>query len=119
MAPMLIALGVMAACAAIAYGVYWQGQRRRRTVAGLLDAADALEARLRDARSEIEAVSETSDDPVQSALREMLRQRLWLQQHGSSASLKELRRVRDAIEQAKARVELQLQRVEQARAPAV
>ena len=116
---MLIAVGVMAACAAIAFGVAWQRRRRRRTVVELLDAADALEARLRDARTEIEAVSDRGDDAVQSALREMLRQRLWLQQHGPSASLHDLRQVRDAIEQAGTRVQHQLQRVEQARAPGV
>lgn len=84
----------------------------------LLDAADALEARLRTARSEIEAVvGEDAEDPVRDALREMLRQRLWLREHGQTATLRELDRVRSSIDAARARIELQLSRIERARAP--
>lgn len=85
----------------------------------LLDAADALEARLRTARSEIEAVvGEDAEDPVRDALREMLRQRLWLREHGQTATLRELDQVRSSIDAARARIELQLSRIERARAPA-
>lgn len=90
-------------------------RQRQLAVAELLDAADGLEARLREARVEIESVSDSADDPVQEALREMLRQRLWVQQHGKTASLADLRRVRDAIRQARERLERQLARVELAR----
>ena len=92
--------------------------RRQRAVRQLLDAADALEARLRTARSEIEAVAgDHIDDPVHDAMREMLRQRLWLREHGPSASVAELQQVRESIDQARARIELQLGRIERARAP--
>jgi len=84
----------------------------------LLDAADALEARLRTARSEIEAViGDEAEDPVRDALREMLRQRLWLREHGQAATLAELDQVRSSIDAARARIELQLSRIERARAP--
>ena len=84
----------------------------------LLDSADALEARLRTARAQIEAVAgEHIDDPVQEAMREMLRQRLWLREHGDRASLAELVQVRDSIDQARGRIETQLVRIERARAP--
>ena len=93
------------------------GRGRQREVAALLDSADALEARLRIARAEIEAVAGDEDNPVQEALREMLRQRLWLQQHGQAASLEELRTVRASIDAARGRIETQLDRIERARAP--
>lgn len=92
--------------------------RHRRAVREILDAADALEDRLRTARDEIEAVAgDQSEDPVQDALREMLRQRLWLRDHGGSASLGELQEVRSGIDNARARIERQLDRIEEARAP--
>lgn len=84
----------------------------------LLDAADALEARLRTARSEIEAVvGDDVEDPVRDALREMLRQRLWLREHGQGATLAELDQVRSSIDAARAQIEVQLSRIERARAP--
>ena len=95
-----------------------RGSRRQRAMRGLLDAADALEARLRTARAEIEAVAgEDEDGPVRVALREMLRQRLWLQQHGDKASLEELDSVRASIEAARVQIDTQLDRIERARAP--
>ena len=91
--------------------------RHRRAMAGVLDAADALEARLRTARCEIEAVAGEGEDPVREAMQEMLRQRLWLQQHGAAASTGQLDAVRDSIDGARARIEKQLRRIERARAP--
>ncbi|MGY0611988.1 MULTISPECIES: hypothetical protein [unclassified Luteimonas] len=91
--------------------------RHRRAMAGVLDAADALETRLRTARGEIEAVAGEGDDPVRAALQEMLRQRLWLQQHGSAASPSQLDAVRTSIDDARARIDQQLLHIERARAP--
>jgi hypothetical protein len=91
--------------------------RHRLAMAGVLDAADALEADLRTARSEIEAVAGEGDDPVREALQEMLRQRLWLQQHGAAASVVQLDAVRASIDGARARIDQQLRRIERARAP--
>ena len=93
------------------------GGRHHRALGEVLDAADALEARLRAARAEIEAVAgDDQADPVGAAMREMLRQRLWLQEHGSSASVAELRSVRDSIDAARQRIDHQLARIERARA---
>lgn len=94
-----------------------RGSERQRALTQLLDAADGLEARLRDARAEIEAIAGSSDNPVREAMQEMLRQRLWLQQHGDDASLEQLRSVRDSIEDARRRIDRQLVEVERARAP--
>jgi hypothetical protein len=92
-------------------------RRRARAVRELLDAADALEARLRLARAEIEAVTgEQGPDPVGDAMREMLRQRLWLRDHGREASLEQLAEVRGSIDAARGRIETQLAKIAQARA---
>ncbi|MGY0634415.1 hypothetical protein [Luteimonas sp. A478] len=86
-------------------------------MSGVLDAADALETRLRAARAEIQAVAGDHQNPVQEALQEMLRQRLWLQEHGASASLQQLDAVRRSIDHARQRIEGQLLQIERARAP--
>jgi hypothetical protein len=93
-------------------------QRRARAVRELLDAADALESRLRLARAEIAAVAgEQGPDPVGDAMREMLRQRLWLRDHGREASLTQLAEVRASIDAARDRIDTQLAKIAQARAP--
>lgn len=94
----------------------YRHHRHHREVRQLLDAADSLEARLRTARSEITAVAgEHRGDPVHEAMREMLRQRLWLREHGDGASVHELRRVRGSIEAARQRIDHQLDKVREAR----
>lgn len=114
----LFALLCLILLAAAALLVVRRRGRRHREMQQLLDAADGLEARLREARSEIEAVAgDDIEDPVRDALREMLRQRLWLREHGQSATLDELVQVRRSIDAARARIDLQLSRIERARAP--
>lgn len=111
----LVAAGVVTAVAIV---IRQNAPRRRaRAVRELLDAADALEARLRTARAEIEAVAgEQGPDPVGDAMREMLRQRLWLRDHGREASLEQLAEVRTSIDAARARIDAQLAKIAQARA---
>ena len=112
----LLAVLVVTALAVVAGRRF--GGRHQRAVSEVLDAADALEARLRAARAEIEAVAgDDQPDPVGAAMREMLRQRLWLQEHGVNASVSELRSVRDSIDAARQRIDHQLARIERARAP--
>jgi hypothetical protein len=97
----------------------WRGMRRSRArgraIRELLDAADALEARLRTARGEIEAVAGDHENPVQSAMRDVLRQRLWLRDHATDASIDQLHTVRSSLDAARARLELQLVQIDQAR----
>jgi hypothetical protein len=95
----------------------WRRGERHRAMGRLLDAADGLEERLRTARVEIEAIAGSDDNPVRDALQEMLRQRLWLQQHGGEASLAQLAAVRDSIDAARHRIDQQLLQIERARAP--
>ncbi|MDR7192749.1 hypothetical protein [Luteimonas terrae] len=91
--------------AAIVLAWRHRARRRHRAYARVLDAADTFEARLRIARTQI---GSSSGDPVRDALQEMLRQRLWLQQHGSSADVAALDAMRESIEQAQARIDRQL-----------
>ena len=117
MAALLLLILLAVAAAATGLVLLRRSGRRQRAVRELLDAADSLESRLRTARAEIEAVTGEDDDPVREALREMLRQRLWLQQHGARASLEELASVRTSIDAARRRIDTQLARIERARAP--
>ena len=108
------------AVAAVAVGLRLllgrRSNRRQQAMSELLDAADALEDRLRTARSEIEAIAGSDENPVREAMQEMLRQRLWLQQHGDAASLDQLDSVRDSIEAARRSIDQQLLQIERARA---
>lgn len=112
-----LSVAVVLACLSITWGVRRRDARRARAVRELLDAADALEARLRTARGEIEAIAgDGGDGPIREALKEMLRQRLWLREHGGRASLGDLARVRESIDAARARIDQQLARLDHARA---
>lgn len=93
-----------------------RSQRRQQAVSGVLDAADALEERLRTARAEIEAVAGSDADPVRDALRDMLRQRLWLKEHAGTATLDELAIVTGSLDAARRRIDQQLEQIERARA---
>ncbi|QIL20998.1 hypothetical protein [Thermomonas sp. HDW16] len=92
-----------------------RSKTRERTIRGVLDAADALEARLRTARDELEAVAGENENPVRGAMQEILRQRLWLQDNAASADLAQLDAVRRSLDSARTTLEQQLQRVSQAR----
>lgn len=111
-----ISLAAVAVVAAFVFAMGRRGRGRDRAMRRLLDAADALEERLRTARQEIEAITgEDAHDPVRDALKEMLRQRLWLREHGRTATLAELDKVRVSIEDARSRIDHQLVQIERAR----
>ncbi len=105
--------------AALAAGVWtlMRGARHRRALTRLLDAADVFESRLRAARNEIETLTGEEDASVKTALQEMLRQRLWLQQHGAGASSRQLDELRVSMEAARQRIDQQLLLIERARTP--
>jgi hypothetical protein len=113
----VVVLIVVALAAAIALLLRRIGGRRQRAMGRLLDAADALEERLRTARAEIEAITGNDDNPVREPLQEMLRQRLWLRQYGDTASLQQLDAVRESIEAARLKIDRELLQIERARAP--
>lgn len=111
--------------AALAGAGFWyslrmqrRNRQRQQAISQLLDAADALEARLRTARSEIEAVAGDHENPVRAAMQDLLRQRLWLQENAQRAELDKLHDVRASLDAARASLDQQLQRVDRARAGA-
>lgn len=114
----LLVLSLVLAGTAFAASFWFRrrSERRTRALAQLLDAADALEDRLRTARTEIEAIAGDDHNPVREAMQEMLRQRLWLQQHGGVASIDQLHSVRASIDAARGNIESQLLQIERARA---
>ena len=112
---LLLLLALIAPLAWLAWRRLRSEHPRARAIREVLDAADALEARLRVARGEIEAVAGDHENPVQGAMRDLLRQRLWLQEHAHDASLQQLADVRASMDQARASLEQQLSRVELAR----
>lgn len=114
----ILSAAIIVAALALAWWVRRPGTPRQRAFTRLLDAADALEARLRTAKAEIEAITGDEDESVRAALQEMLRQRLWLQQHGETASIQTLDELRASIDQARARIDQQLIQVERARSAA-
>jgi hypothetical protein len=111
-----LALVVMAALVWRAWQVHARARRRQRTIRDVLDAADALEARLRAARDELEAVAGEHENPVLGAMQDILRQRLWLQENAHRADVAQLDAVRQTLDAARDRLDQQLQRVSQARA---
>ena len=111
-----IFLFIMAIAIIAALLVRRRSRGRRHAVSGVLDAADALEERLRTARAEIEAVVGSDADPVRDAMREMLRQRLWLKERAGTATLEELTVVKGSIDAARLRIDQQLEQIERARA---
>jgi hypothetical protein len=112
----LLLVALAAAVAWQAWRIRQRSQGRQRAIRGVLDAADVLEARLRAAREELEAVAGDHENPVLGAMQEILRQRLWLQENGASAELAQLDAVRQSLDAARASLDQQLQRVSQARA---
>lgn len=100
---------------AMAWRIRQRGHARRQAIRAVLDAADALEAGLRAAREEIEAVAGDHENPVRRAMQDLLRQRLWLQEHAITAELAQLASVRLSLDAARASLEEQLRRISRAR----
>ena len=95
----------------------------------LLDGADALEAQLLECRARMQRLRDmltalpeemsadaysalTADDKVQAGLRDLLGHRLWIKQHGASASAAEFDTACAAIERTRRVMESQLQRLD-------
>lgn len=109
---LMIAAGI---AIAMAWRIRQRSHDRRRAIRAVLDAADALEARLRAAREEIEAVAGDHENPVRTAMQDLLRQRLWLQEHAITAEVTKLLDVRESLDAARVSLEQQLQRISRAR----
>jgi DNA-binding FrmR family transcriptional regulator len=113
--PLALLLFLLAPLAWLTWRGICRGRARGQAIRELLDAADALEARLRTARGEIEAVAGDHENPVQGAMRDVLRQRLWLRDHAADASIDQLHAVRSSLDAAREHLEMQLVQIDQAR----
>lgn len=109
---LVIAAGI---AVAMAWRIRQRSHARRHAIRAVLDAADALEAGLRAAREEIEAVAGDHENPVRGAMQDLLRQRLWLQEHAITADLAQLGAVRQSLDAARISLEQQLLRISRAR----
>ena len=117
-APLLI---VAVVAAALAIAIYRRSRRvspHQQAVRDVLDAADALEDRLRTARAELEAIAgEGGTGAIADALKEMLRQRLWIRDYSAGATPQQLLDVRAALDAARTKIDDQLAMIERARIP--
>ena len=113
---------------AIALALLWNHRRRQhrqRTLARMLDLADAVEALLNRSQermaalrplvqrvpSDIAAEAEASLQgslPIREAKRDVLQHRLWIQKHGDSASQQELDQACAALARVRERLDGQL-----------
>ena len=125
---LLVALG--ASLLLLAFWLRQRGWRRRaRAMRELLDGADGLEAQLLECRARMQRLKEmllalpeemsaeaisalTADDKVQAGLRDLLAHRLWIKQHGASASTAELDAARAALERTRRVMQSQLERLD-------
>jgi hypothetical protein len=122
---------VLGLFALLAGALRWLGGRRERALRRLLDRADALEQLLHTTRermasmrevvqrvpSDIGAVATASLDAqaiVQPALKNLLEHRMWISQHGMTASTVELDTAAAALQRAHASIADQLARLENA-----
>lgn len=125
----IAALGL---CLLAAGSGWWllQSKRRNALILHILDAADHIEARLQQCRQQMRGMgtllgrlpaditaqarsSLDSDASIQQALKIVLRHRLWLRDHASSASLPELAEVARSIRHSLTELDNQIGRLQQ------
>ncbi|PIV35006.1 MAG: hypothetical protein COS34_03845 [Lysobacterales bacterium CG02_land_8_20_14_3_00_62_12] len=117
----------------LAVGTGWRllrSKRRNRLLLQILDDADAIEARLQRCRQQMHGMGDLlgrlpaditaqarrsldSDASIQQALKIVLRHRLWLRDHATSASLRALAEVARSIRQSLADLDNQIARLQQ------
>ncbi len=127
---------LLSALGLLALGLLWflfrreRDQRERtRTLAQILDLADALERELRECRERLREVPALTkplaggdsalsaqatliaEPQVQDALRDLLAHRLWLRERGADATLAELAAARDALQATRGTLTHQLERL--------
>lgn len=107
----------------------WRLRQRQEALRGFLDSADALERELQACRERMQtmhrwvstlpsnltadALASLNLDPlVQKALRDLLQQRLWLRDHGSTAPLGRLRDAHRELERARRTLAENMERLE-------
>ncbi len=70
-----------------------RSNHRQSTLRATLDAADALESEIRAARTALQSAdfgTTDAEDALDTAMRDLLNRRLWLQSHAATASTETL-----------------------------
>lgn len=82
-------------------------QRRWSLLREVMDSADALELQLTRARRQLDGVASAghADAALRDVLHDLLRQRMWLQQHGMDARITELEAVRSHLDAGRQRLD--------------
>ncbi len=127
----LFALVIVLVIAALALWIHDRRVRQRtRLLLGILDLADDLERSLRECRSRLHTVqpiiahapptastpspvlaTHIAEPQIQAALRDLLAHRLWLKANAAHATLNELVAARDSLQQSRAELDRQLDRL--------
>ncbi len=109
----IIVLVAILCLAALATVVFLAERRRQQRRWGLLrevmDSADALESQLTRVRRQLDGVASAghADAALRDVLHDLLRQRMWLQQHGMDARIAELEEVRSHLDAGRRRLDAQ------------
>lgn len=89
---------------AVSMAVRNRGARNRQsTLRATLDAADLLESEIRATRAVLKSAqlpSGPAEEALDNAMRDLLKQRLWLQSHAATASTESLERVLNGLQEA-------------------
>lgn len=130
---LLLACVAAAIAAAVLIALRGHRLRRRAVLFGdILDLADRLERELLECRArlrEVPALARSAESgavsaratlaaepQVQDALRDLLAHRLWLKEHGGTATIEELGAARDALASTQATLRRQMDRLAEVRA---
>ncbi len=112
MNPIIFPIAILAVIA-LAVAIFVAQRRRQHQRWSLLrevmDSADALEMQLTRVRRQLDGVASASqaDAALRDALHDLLRQRMWLQQHGMNARIAELEAVRSRLDAGRQRLDAQ------------
>ncbi|MEO8742549.1 MAG: hypothetical protein ABI365_05075 [Lysobacteraceae bacterium] len=131
MTALLFMLSLIAVVGCMGLWWRWQGRRRQRTLTRIMDDADAMESLLRRTRDRMGAMQSVvgrmpsdivedarasldSNDRLQAGFRDLLQNRMWLQQNVGTATQQELDEAAAALARARARIAAELDRLDHA-----
>ena len=110
--PIIFPIAIVAVIA-LAVAVFVAQRRRMHQRWSLLrevmDSADALEMQLTRVRRQLDGVAsaDQADAALRDVLHDLLRQRMWLQEHGMDARITELEAVRSRLDAGRQRLDAQ------------
>jgi len=102
-------LAVVALAVAIYMAQRLHMRRRWSLLREVMDSADALELQLTRTRRQLDGIASAgqADAALRDVLHDLLRQRMWLQQHGMDARITELEAVRSRLDAGRQRLDAQ------------